>query len=277
MSARVDVSSGAEGQEHLLGLLRKEYRQLLDLAVGLDDKQWSAASPCEGWEVRDVVGHMVDVAESYLGYFTLAENGWDLGAPLGWDAYPGNLSDCALSYRRLPRLEALARLEGLSEPLLRKFEALDANQWSTTLIPHRYAGPFPAFAMAVFQLIDYAVHSWDVRVATGGDDGIDYETTQPLVPFSFMVYTFLFDASKAAGNDVTLQYDVLHPDGDVEPWTVAVRDGQLHVVPGAPEAPEATVRVSPTDLLLRVFRQRSCPVTGDEGAVARFDKLLGSV
>jgi len=277
MSARVDVTNGVDGKAHLLTRLNQEYRDLLDLAAGLDDKQWAATSPCEEWEVRDVIGHMVDVAESYLGYFTLAEKGWDVGAPLGWGAYPKALSTCAQAYRRLPRLELLARLEGLSEPLLAKFEALDAEQWGTMLLPHRYGGPLPPFVLGVFQLIDYAVHSWDVRVATGGSDEIAYETAQPLVPFSFTVYNFLFNPEQAAGQDVMLQYDVEHPDGTLEPWTVAIQGGQLVVAPGAPESPEAILRLTPSQLLLRVFRHQSCGISGDEDAVARFEKVLGTV
>jgi uncharacterized protein (TIGR03083 family) len=277
MSERVDVSNGAEGKAHLLSLLQKEYEQLLELSIGLDDKQWAATTPCEEWEVRDVVGHMVDVAESYLGYFTLAEKGWDAGEALGWGAYPGALSSCARSYRRLPRLELLARLEGLSGPLVAKLEALTPEQWATMLVPHRYGWPLPPFVLGVFQLIDYAVHSWDVRVATGGSDDIAYETAQPLVPFSFTVYNFLFDAERAAGQDVTLQYDVDHPDGTLEPWTVAIQQGQLVVAPGTPENPEAVLRLTPSQLLLRVFRHQNCGITGDEAAVARFEKVLGTV
>src|SRR5438067_4963764 len=262
MSARVDVSSGVEGKAHLLTRLNQEYRDLLDLAAGLDDKQWAATSPCEEWEVRDVIGHMVDVAESYLGYFTLAEKGWDVGAPLGWVAYPKALSTCAQSYRRLPRLELLARLEGLSEPLLAKFEALDAQQWGTLLLPHRYGGPLPPFVLGVFQLTDYAVHSWDVRVATGGSDDIAYETAQPLVPFSFTVYNFLFNAEQAAGQDVTLQYDVEHPDGTLEPWTVAIQEGQLVVAPGAPDSPAPVLRLPPPPPLPRPLRHHPPRITG---------------
>jgi len=277
MTTRVDVTDGVDGKAHLLSLLRQEYRDLLTIATSLDDKQWAATSPCEEWEVRDVVGHLVDVAESYLGYFTLAEKGWDVGDPLGWGAYPKALSASAQSYRRLPRLELLARLEGLSEPLFAKLDALDAEQWTTMLVPHRYGGPLPPFVMAVFQLIDYAVHSWDVRVATGGPDDIAYETAQPLVPFSFTVYNFLFDAEKAAGQDVTLQYDLEHRDDTLEPWTVAIRQGQLVVTPGSPESSDATLRLTPSQLLLRVFRHQTCAVTGDDDAVARFEKVLGTV
>jgi len=277
MAARVDVTNGFEGKAQLLGLLRREYARLTDLAAGLDDKYWNAQTPCEAWEVRDVIGHMVDVAESYLGYFTLVEKGWSAGEPLGWAAYPHDLDACARDYRRLSRLELLARLEGLSEPLFAKFDALEGEPWATTMLPHRYGGPLPAFVLAVFQLIDYAVHSWDIRIAAGDSDDLADDTTQTLVPFTLTVYNFLFDPSAAGSTDVTLQYDITHPDGEVEPWTVAVQGGQLVIAPGAPERPEATLRLTPAELLLRVFRQRSCAVSGDEEAVARFDKLLGTV
>lgn len=277
MTTRIDVSNGADGKAHLLSLLRREYRGLVETSARLDDKQWAAASPCEEWEVRDVVGHMVDVAESYHGYLTLADRGWDAGEPLGWEAYPHALSSCALSYRRLPRLELLARLEALTEPLLARFDAFGEDAWVTKQIPHRYGGPLPPFVMAVFQLIDYAVHSWDVRVAIGESADIDYETTQPLVPFALTVYNFLFDADRAAGLNVTLQYDIEHPDGSLEPWTVAIADGQLSIAPGSPGAADAVLRLTPSQLLLRVFRQRDCPITGDVEAVARFDKVLGTV
>ena len=277
MSARVDVSNGTEGKAYLLSLVQREYEQLIETSVGLDDKQWAAASPCEEWEVRDVIGHMVDVAESYLGYFAMADKGWEAGEPLGWGVYPHDLSACARSYRRLNRLELLARLEGLSKPLFAKLEAIDAAAWAAAPIPHRYGGPLPPFVMAVFQLIDYAVHSWDVRVATGASDELAYDTAQTLVPFAFTVYNFLFDPGKAAGQNITLQYDVEHPDGEVEPWTVAVQDGQLAIAPGTPESPEATLRLTPAQLLLNVFRQQASPITGDERAVDRFQQLLGTV
>jgi hypothetical protein len=37
------------------------------------------------------------------------------------------------------------------------------------------------------------------------------------------------------------------------------------------------LRLTPSQLLLRVFRHQSCGVSGDEDAVARFEKVLGTV
>jgi uncharacterized protein (TIGR03083 family) len=40
-----------------------EYDAFADLVEGLTEAQWNAAARCEGWQVRDVAGHVVGLAE----------------------------------------------------------------------------------------------------------------------------------------------------------------------------------------------------------------------
>ena len=35
---------------------------------------WLVDTRCEGWQVRDMVGHMIDVTESYLTRWDMARN-----------------------------------------------------------------------------------------------------------------------------------------------------------------------------------------------------------
>ena len=35
------------------------------------------------------------------------------------------------------------------------------------IVPHFYMGPVPAFFYAAGQLMDYGVHTWDIREGTG--------------------------------------------------------------------------------------------------------------
>lgn len=46
----------------MLGLARTEYRRILELLDDLDDDEWSLATDCEEWEVRDIVAHLVGTA-----------------------------------------------------------------------------------------------------------------------------------------------------------------------------------------------------------------------
>ena len=40
---------------------RRQRRRMLAMLAELTDEQWRSASRCEGWTVRDVVAHLVDV------------------------------------------------------------------------------------------------------------------------------------------------------------------------------------------------------------------------
>ena len=46
-------------------------------------------------------------------------------------------------------------------------EGLDADSWGGFMVPHKYMGPLPAFFYPVAQLVDYTVHSWDIRQGRG--------------------------------------------------------------------------------------------------------------
>ena len=52
--------------------------------------------------------------------------------------------------------------------ILDEFGSLSADDWSGLMVPHPYMGPLPAMFYPMFQLVDYAVHTWDIR--QGRDD-----------------------------------------------------------------------------------------------------------
>lgn len=50
-------------------------------------------------------------------------------------------------------------------------------------------GPLPAFFYPVFQLVDYAVHSWDIREGTGRPHALEARSADLLVPLCFVLWT----------------------------------------------------------------------------------------
>ena len=46
-------------------------------------------------------------------------------------------------------------------------EGLDADEWGGFMVPHKYMGPLPSCFYPVAQLVDYTVHSWDIRQGAG--------------------------------------------------------------------------------------------------------------
>jgi hypothetical protein len=53
-----------EGKETILRVVRQEAEGLFALAA--QPASWEAATPCSEWQVRDIVGHLVDTTEAYF-------------------------------------------------------------------------------------------------------------------------------------------------------------------------------------------------------------------
>jgi uncharacterized protein (TIGR03083 family) len=112
----------------------------------LDPTDWDRPSLCEGWRVRDVVGHVLDGNE--LNLLTL----------------PVRLARYGFSSDRSGRIHSIARAEGRTPAeLLADFDARD-----------RWAGTCRVFPPRIV-LLDRLVHHQDVRRALGHDRTVPEE------------------------------------------------------------------------------------------------------
>src|SRR5215472_9206933 len=91
-----------------------------------DPKNWESPTRSGHWEVRDLVGHMIDVTEGYLTRWDMARRG-DPATPLGLLVMAQELDRVALTFRNLPREEAIARLKSSSDRLMTIFDGLTAD------------------------------------------------------------------------------------------------------------------------------------------------------
>ena len=57
----------------LLGVLQREIEEMFELAA--EPTRWHAPTACEGWELRDMVGHLAAETEGYLSAFDVARRG----------------------------------------------------------------------------------------------------------------------------------------------------------------------------------------------------------
>lgn len=273
--ARVDVTQFA-GKDTMTRLVRQEYRNCLEMLVAADEQEWHAQTPCEMWEVRDLAGHLLDIAYRYLGYFKQSEHGWPTEEPRGMRPYADTLGRSAREYRSTYRWEVLGRLEACTELLLDYFDRLTEDEWAGRMVPHRWAGPVPAFMMAAFQLMDYSVHNWDLRTALGKDAFVDPEASDTLVPFMFGLMQICFIPERADGLDLTV--DVQISTSDDEHWTVRIVDNALTIAPGAAEQPDATFSFPCYEFCLDVYqRLRGGIASGDQSAVDAFRKLFFTI
>ena len=150
--ARVNTFA-PEGKDHLLKVVRKERQGFYDLIDGTTDETWTTPTACTEWEVRDQVGHLVDVTEGYLERFALARAKEPFPEPLGLPGMAGMLDTGSKRFRSSSREQLIARLKEDSTKMFEIFDALTPEQWTGELIPHTYMGPLPTMIYPAFQLI----------------------------------------------------------------------------------------------------------------------------
>ena len=172
-------------KDTLLGVLRREADALPEMA---ENGSWTGKTACTEWETRDIVGHLIDVTESYFVGFDAARSGTEVPGALGVRVMQERLDEGAKEHRRLTQAHAVDRLRTDFAKMMEICEALGPEDWGGLLVPHKYMGPLPAFFYPVFQLMDYGVHGWDIRQGTGRAHGLSGDAADLLVPFMFILW-----------------------------------------------------------------------------------------
>jgi len=174
-----------EGKDTILRVVREEADRFIELAGR--PGAWEAPTACESWAVRDVVGHLVDTTEGYFDAFEIAKASGE-SSPFGLAGMHERAGEQATRFRELSQDAMLARLRADLDKLMGMLEPMSAGEWTGFIVPHFYMGPVPAFFYAAGQLMDYAVHSWDIRQGTGRAHGLSGDAADLLVPFMFVLW-----------------------------------------------------------------------------------------
>jgi uncharacterized protein (TIGR03083 family) len=172
---------------NLLDAVRRESSAMFSLAA--DEATWTAPTGAGAWEVRDVFGHLIDTTETYFVGFDAARGLGEPPAAVPLREMAIHVDRGARMFRDLGHDQALERLSADLVKMLEIEDALAAEQWGGLQVPHKYMGPLPAFFYPVFQLVDYAVHSWDIREGTGLPHGLEARSADLLVPLCFVLWT----------------------------------------------------------------------------------------
>ena len=177
-----------EGKDTILGVVRREAGEFFELVDS--DEAWQAPTGAGHWQVRDVVAHIADTTEAYFVAFDAARSHAEVPPAYGLPGMAERVDQQALALRDVPRTELVERLRGDFDKIMEIFDALGPEDWTGLTVPHFYMGPLPAFFFPAFQLMDYGVHSWDVRQGTGRAHGLTGEAADLLVPFMFVLWQY---------------------------------------------------------------------------------------
>jgi uncharacterized protein (TIGR03083 family) len=260
-----------EAKDTLLRVVRREAERFFALVQAPD--AWHAPTACPLWQVRDIVGHLIDVTESYFVGFDAARGGGGHPDALGVRAMQRMLDDGAKGHRALSAADAVERLRGDFAKLMEMCDALGPEEWGGLVVPHKYMGPLPAFFYPVFQLMDYGVHSWDIRQGTGLAHGLDGEAADLLVPFMLIVWASTVDVpADTEPCTVGLRVASGHNAGT---WRLSAAPSGLTYEAGAVDDLPAVLEFDPGSFVLTAFgRSNSGTVRGEFVVAERFLNLF---
>jgi uncharacterized protein (TIGR03083 family) len=267
----------AEGKGVVMEVMRRDRANFTRLVE--DPKNWNVMTRCTGWEVRDLVGHMIDVMEGYFTNWDAATKGGQPTTPLGMPAMGETLNDHALDFRKLSRDAALDRFKKDAQKLDGLLEALTPEQWAGgLLVSHPFSGPVPAGFYGSFQIMDYGVHPYDIEWGLGNKLAtIDDATAGIILPFAFIFWQYTVDQKVAAGFEATYGIQVSGPWGGK--WRATVKDGQWSSAPelGNFEGCDALFSFTVQDAVLTFFgRYPGGSASGDPAVIEKVRHLFFS-
>ncbi len=259
-----------EGKDTILRVVRREADQMFALAE--QPGAWDAPTACESWRVKDVIGHIVDTTEGYFAAFDTARAGAEPPAPHGLVVMHERAGQSAQAFGELSQQEMLARARADLDKMMGILEPLTADEWTGMLVSHAYMGPVPAFVYAGGQLMDYGVHTWDIRQGSGRAHALPADTADLLVPFMFIIWQ-----------------STIRPDADLTPFSIGIRvsgrnagdtrvsisDAGMNYEPGSIDDLPAMLEFDPGSMVLTAFgRVNGGTASGDTALADRFLNLF---
>jgi uncharacterized protein (TIGR03086 family) len=168
------------------------HRQALDatrpFVAAIGPEQWTAPTPCQGWDVRALLNHLV-AGNWWAAELAAGQSISDVGDRLDGDVIG---ADPLAAYDASAKAAAAA----FAAP-----GALDAP----CAVSY---GPVPGSVYAGHRVIDVLIHGWDLAIATGQDPALDpvlvdacWEVVEPQAEMLRSSGAFGDEVPEAAGAD----------------------------------------------------------------------------
>lgn len=172
----------------------------LGLVRSVGDHQWALPTPCDGWTVRQLVGHVA--------------SGSEMVAVLG-DGASRNDAITVLGVDHLGDDPAAA----VDRALQRQLTVFDRVGIDVQVF-HHPAGDMPGSMVLMFRVSDLLVHHWDLARAIGADESLDpsmvrevWDGVAPMLPMMASSGVFGEGPSGTVGDDAPLQSKLLDAMG----------------------------------------------------------------
>lgn len=269
-------------------LLTQERRELLGLLRSLKSDDWSAATVCPGWDVHDVVGHVLN---DYIRRLSGIRDGF-AGATFGSDetlpTYLARTNDDFVRATRQCSPELMIELLAHLGPKLdRLWTTFDLTARASLDVSWAGTGPSPAWLDIAREYTEYWVHQQQIRDAVGLPGADRPELVHPVLDtFLRALPHTLHTLTRPNGTVVRVVIpgssgDTWHAMVDGDRWRMAGRD---EVDTAAHERIAATVTIDADDFWRLATRGITVPEArrrarsrGDAALVAAMTSLLAVI
>ena len=229
----------------VVALLREEWGSLAELLAGLDDAAWSAPA-LPGWDVHDVVAHLVGTERMLAGVAVPAVPEAETSGPHVKNEIARSNEAWVVTLRARTHAELLDDFRSVTAERLAALEALsdaeyDAPSWTP-------AGDATYGRFMEIRVFDSWMHEQDVRAAVGrpGHDGGPVAAQSVEEVIRALGYIVGKRAGVPDGSSVTLRLT-----GPVERTVHVAVDGRAAVVDALPGPATAELALS-SSLFMRL-------------------------
>jgi hypothetical protein len=128
----------------------------------------------------------------------------------------------------------------------------------------------PAFIYAAGQLMDFGVHTWDIREGSGKAHALSADAADLLVPFMFIIWQYTI--KPAADTTTPLSIGISVTTGhNAGTWRVTVSSDGFSAEPGEVDDLPAVIEFDAGSMVLTAFgRINGGTVRGDQAVADRF-------
>ncbi|MFC7647320.1 maleylpyruvate isomerase family mycothiol-dependent enzyme [Streptosporangium lutulentum] len=239
-------------------LFPRERRALLDLLGSLDEKDWARPTVCPGWDVRDIVGHVLN---DYLRRLSGSRDGHDGAVFADGETLPAYLTRVNDEFVRVirqcsprvmidllahlgPQLDAMWSTRNLTAPA-----GIDVSWASTDL-------ESPAWLDIAREYTEFWVHQRQIRDAVSRPGADDPELLGPVIDTFLRALPHTLRAEIRPEGTI-VRFEVTGPAGGV--WLAERTPGRWHLIGGHEERDPAAHVTMDQDTLWRLATRGITP------------------
>ena len=269
-------------------LIQAEAERLAQYLATLPPDAWRQPSACQGWEVRDVVAHLIQGAQFYVHTISRGVQG-DM-------ARPPELASPAIARAAFIAQSAIACRERLGEALLPTFRTryvelsallaqLSGGDWEKLCYYTSEPRSRPVREFLALSVQELAIHGWDIRSRLEPVFHLSPESVAVLVQHTprrlGRPHRAVFPLPPEFPGPVRFRWELR--GAVVDTHDVIVEHGRCRLEPADASAAQVTFRAEAETFVLLLYQRLlltvatatgSLVVEGDRELTAAFDRWL---